>query len=590
MKKITLLVAETEKENFVFELRKAGIVHIRRKKAPSSSEITFIDDKQTKAGNIINLLLPFQDKKEGMKKGNMPEQKVRELIEKVEDILEKRVESEREKEMIGEKLEWFDIWSAFDPEDLKEIREKGVTLKLYKMQKAEYKKIKDNTEHIIAAKKNGYFYIAALVRETEKMSSFKEIPVPEGAPSTLKKRYQELEENITETDTVLKGSAKYIGSIKTYVEKLAKEKEFLTVQKGMQEEGSFSCLEGFCPEKKINKVIALAKEREAGYLIEEPNEPDETPTLITNPKWIRIIDPVFNFMNTLPGYKEFDISPYFLAFFSIFFAMLIGDAGYGILFLIITFLVKKKFKNIPREPFFLMYLLSVATIIWGAVTGTWFGAEQVARLPFFNAMVIKKISSFGEGNQNFIIQICFVIGAVHLTIAHILRMARVINSPKALAETGWIMVLWGMFFAAGRFVLNNPFPYAAMWMLLTGIFLVLVCSNTEKGFIKGALSTLADLPLSVISSFSDIVSYLRLFAVGYASVVVAESFNNMALQGGMNGVISTMGSVLILFFGHCLNIILGCMAVVVHGMRLNMLEFSGHLGMQWSGKKYEPFR
>jgi V/A-type H+-transporting ATPase subunit I len=100
---------------------------------------------------------------------------------------------------------------------------------------------------------------------------------------------------------------------------------------------------------------------------------------------------------------------------------------------------------------------------------------------------------------------------------------------------------------------------------------------------------MAELPLGVISSFSDIVSYLRLFAVGFATVVVAESFNNMALGGGISGVLSGIAAVLILFLGHTLNILLGCMAVIVHGIRLNMLEFSGHLGMQWSGKKYEPF-
>jgi V/A-type H+-transporting ATPase subunit I len=102
-------------------------------------------------------------------------------------------------------------------------------------------------------------------------------------------------------------------------------------------------------------------------------------------------------------------------------------------------------------------------------------------------------------------------------------------------------------------------------------------------------ATLVELPLSVIGSFSDVVSYLRLFAVGYASVVLSSTFNDMALAGGINSIIGGLGAALILFLGHTLNIILGMMAVVVHGIRLNMLEFSGHLGMQWSGKKYDPF-
>ncbi|NQT06695.1 MAG: hypothetical protein HQ575_04045, partial [Candidatus Omnitrophica bacterium] len=102
--------------------------------------------------------------------------------------------------------------------------------------------------------------------------------------------------------------------------------------------------------------------------------------------------------------------------------------------------------------------------------------------------------------------------------------------------------------------------------------------------------TLGNLPLSIISAFSDVVSYLRLFAVGYASVIVANSFNNMAMEAGFGSIASGLGAAFILFFGHALNIALGIIAVVVHGIRLNMLEFSGHLGMQWSGREYKPFK
>ena len=125
--------------------------------------------------------------------------------------------------------------------------------------------------------------------------------------------------------------------------------------------------------------------------------------------------------------------------------------------------------------------------------------------------------------------------------------------------------------------------------LSAGVALVLLFQNFQRNVVKGVLATLADLPLSLISAFSDIVSYLRLFAVGYASVVVASSFNGMA--GPMLGSpLTGLFGAVILFLGHGLNIILGMMAVIVHGIRLNMLEFSGHLGMQWSGKPYKPFK
>jgi len=237
-----------------------------------------------------------------------------------------------------------------------------------------------------------------------------------------------------------------------------------------------------------------------------------------------------------------------------------------------------------------MGVFSVATILWGAGTGTWFGVEQIAKMPFFSSLIISKLNSFSDANQNFIIYLCFVIGVIHLTIAHIILGMRVINSIKVISEIGWILILWGIFFTAGTLVLNNPFPPFAGYLLGSGALMVLFFANPGNNILKGAMSTAIDLPLKIISSFSDVVSYLRLFAVGYASMVVAASFNEMAVGSGINNIVAGFMAALILVFGHLLNIILGFMAVIVHGIRLNMLEFSGHLGMEWSGKEYAPLK
>ena len=186
-------------------------------------------------------------------------------------------------------------------------------------------------------------------------------------------------------------------------------------------------------------------------------------------------------------------------------------------------------------------------------------------------------------------KLCFFIGAIHLTIAHSLNARRSIRTLNALAQLGWIAIIWGLFFIAGKLVLSNALPGFTTPLLLTGLALVLLFENYQKRkLMKGALITLANLPLGAISAFSDIVSYLRLFAVGFASYIVAASFNQMASEMA-NGIIGTILAALVLFVGHSVNIVLALMAVVVHGIRLNMLEFSGHLNMQWSGKLYQPF-
>ncbi len=588
MKKITILVSEKERDAFVSILRKIGVLHVKHVKAPTAHEIRFLEDRISKVNRMISRLSPYVNPNKPDRRDISRERDVLNCSESVEEAYMGKRDLEEAVERIKNQMAWFDLWGSFEPNDLKRIKEAGANIKLYHIKKQEIKRIPKAQKYYILNKDKGYVSLAVISADSEKELPFKETFPPDKGLEEMTKDVEDLERKISDLVSMLEEYARNVKPMKKCKEKLEKEYESLQVRFGMQEEGQFAYLQGFCPAKEVEKVIVMAKHNKLGYMIEEPDKPEETPTLITNPKWIRVINPVFKFMSTLPGYDEFDISFYFLAFFSLFFAMLIGDAGYGFLFLIVTYLARRKLKQIQPEPFLLMYLLSVGTIIWGAITGTWFGSERIAELPFFNSLIIGKIDSFADNSQDFLILICFVIGAVQLTIAHLLRASRVINSRKALAEIGWVLILWGMFFAAGKFVLGRLFPQAAGWFLIAGITLVLLFSNPEKGLLKGMISTLMELPLKVIGSFSDIVSYLRLFAVGYATVVVAESFNNMALEGA-HGVIGGLIAALILFFGHMLNIVLGCMAVIVHGIRLNMLEFSGHLGMQWSGKKYDPF-
>jgi V/A-type H+-transporting ATPase subunit I len=300
-------------------------------------------------------------------------------------------------------------------------------------------------------------------------------------------------------------------------------------------------------------------------------------------------------MGTTPGYHEYDISIWFLLFFSLFFAILIGDAGYGLIFLASTFLVRRKFKKAPFEPFVLMYVLSGATIIWGALSGTYFGSEAIAQLPILKAIVNPNISSFDlsssgfNDNQTFMISLCFLIGAIHLTIAHLLVAIKNLKSLKMISQIGWVGIIWSLYFIAGSLVLGKEFPQVGIYLFIVSLILTLLFSNAENGILKGLGATLGSLPLNIISGFSDVVSYLRLFAVGYASVVVAHSFNQMAIGSGINSIASGIIAAIILLLGHSLNIILGAMAIIVHGIRLNMLEFSGHLNMEWSGIKYRPF-
>jgi len=348
-------------------------------------------------------------------------------------------------------------------------------------------------------------------------------------------------------------------------------------------------LRGFIPRSAVADFVSAARAGGWGYQISEPGNPEEVPVYIKNPRWISIINPVMKFIDIVPGYREVDVSIYFLIAFALFFAMLVGDAGYGLIFLLVAFLFRKKMTAQMRV---LIYVLSGATIVWGVLSGTYFGAEKIAALPFLQALVLPEIASFGADNISFMMHLSFLIGAIHLTVAHGIRTAMFINSVRALSEVGWIALVWGLFLVTEQLVLGRAMPDWGIWLFVVGAALVALFSAESKSIFKSMLVSLANLPLSLISGFSDIVSYVRLFAVGMATAAVAASFNNMILPEGTAGMgfLNLILAAIALILGHGLNIALALMAVMVHGIRLNMLEFAGHLGVQFSGEAYAPFK
>jgi V/A-type H+-transporting ATPase subunit I len=146
-----------------------------------------------------------------------------------------------------------------------------------------------------------------------------------------------------------------------------------------------------------------------------------------------------------------------------------------------------------------------------------------------------------------------------------------------------------MYFLAGNLVLRLPMPEWVLPLFGVGALLIALFMTPLKQ-LKTEWYGHVMLPLNFVSHFVDVVSYLRLFAVGAASLAVAASFNSMALKNGIPNVMTGLVAAFILFAGHTLNIVLGAMGVLVHGVRLNTLEFSSHLGVQWTGRPYRPFR
>ena len=373
---------------------------------------------------------------------------------------------------------------------------------------------------------------------------------------------------------------------------------FCEAKELLADHGAVSVLSGWIPstfEQTLMDEVTQARadlfERTKslgwGVLLRDAEDGETPPTLIEPPKLFRPMKALFQGLGIAPAYTEADVSVPFMCYFSLFFAMLVGDGAYGAIFLAGTLAMRRK---LPRSWFVLLTVFSSATILWGILSNTWFGAQ----IPFLNAL--PTVVWLADPSYRNIMLLCFTVGVSHLMLARIWNGICKLPDSTALAEFGWAGVLLFMYFVTNSLVGIFPsVPGFMNWVFAAS--LVLVFGFTVKvSQLKTRGIELGMLPLNIMSALGDIISYVRLFAVGLASVKVAENFNSMAtglLSGSnpwwMNALLS-VATALILLAGHGLNLAMAGLSVLVHAVRLNTLEFSNHKGISWSGYSFNPFR
>ncbi|MCL2389608.1 MAG: hypothetical protein FWC85_04425, partial [Elusimicrobia bacterium] len=413
---------------------------------------------------------------------------------------------------------------------------------------------------------------------------------------------------------------------------LAEQIEFQTASEDMRTlenvpaQSAVSWISGFVPIGKVDLLKDTAVKNGWALMLSDPAPTDFPPTQLQNGTVARIIQPLFSFLGTLPAYREFDISLSYLIFFGIFFAMILGDAGYGVVIMLLALggglSYKKKNGAFPDLAKLLLFL-SFTTIAWGAVTGSWFMVSHTSLPAFLRVLILPPFNNTGpvmqfplflqdifrlpaevpmdEFKTRWSIQfLCFTIALVQLTLARGKRIMRLLPSLTAVAQVGWLLFVSGIYFLVLTMLLGIEFPQFAFWLMGLGFGLVLIFSEQHGGNffvnIGKGFAGLFPIFLKAISCFADVISYIRLFAVGMAGAMIGITFNQMAfpesgLGVGMIFVIRLVLAVVLVVFGHGLNLMLASLSVIVHGVRLNLLEYAGnHLDMEWSGYAYNPFK
>ncbi|MEM1258624.1 MAG: hypothetical protein AAGH81_08850 [Bacteroidota bacterium] len=592
MKEIVLFTTARTADGTILKLGELGVVEVKEINRPANGILERRREAAHRLERVLSLL------KERVKKGKTVQKKVKQTFRDPKKVVDRVLLAVRIKQKCQERLNdldqqlsWYNTWGEkVNVKDMDYLRKKGLHLRLYVLEKSMVSSLERKHTLVKLQERDGEIPTVLISQNEAEKLNHKEEPLPQLSFENIQQQIQRKKRQLVEVDHFLEDQTENIGQLEEYKLLLNDQLGIQQTLEGMGDvEGKLKYLKGYIPKYTVTDFVAAAREHHWGYHIADPDRPEEVPVLIKNPKWIGIIDPVMKFMDIVPGYKEVDVSIYFLMAFALFFAMLVGDAGYGFIFLLVTFLFRKKLTGQMQV---LIYVLSGATMIWGVLSGTYFGSEQIAALPILNDLIIPQMASFGVDNISFMMHFSFLVGAIHLTIAYGIRVVQFINSIKVLSEVGWIALVWGLFLIAEQLVLGKAMPEWGPWLFVGGAVLVALFSMESKNIFKSMVVSLTNLPLSLVSGFSDIISYVRLFAVGMATAAVAASFNNMIFPEDISGmgIINFLIAAIALLLGHGLNIALALMAVMVHGIRLNMLEFSGHLGVQFSGKAYKPFK
>jgi V/A-type H+-transporting ATPase subunit I len=493
------------------------------------------------------------------------------------------------------------IWGNTELKQLKHLRSIGVEVRFFSVAQKDLPGLKAECIETVAELPGQEALIAVIDRKGrfDPPDGAKEIPWPTTDLPTVKREAAQIDEVLKEHNEQLAGLANLIEKIRRERRDLQVEADFCVVQNSGLSSKALFALQGWAPCEKAESLSDNLSELSITAAVDvlAATEEEQPPTLIEYPRWVKPIKALLDMLGTLPGYEEYDLSPFFMIALPLFAAMLIGDAGYGVILASAGVAFYSRIVRAAGKPAaHLLIIFGLATMLWGILTANYFGITPQTLIDAGRegtADTMRALAplwrSDGEEARALIMKIALIIGCIHLVSAHLHNAIKLFPDVRAYAEIGWAVILADMLILIWYLMFIGADRIPAVVGLLLLFSFVVVCWFTEPSYkpVKRGLIGLASSILPLLGTFSDIMSYIRLFAVGLASYYIAAAFNGLGAQVADKA--TWIGGAPIVLFGHALNIGLAAIAIFAHGVRLNMLEFSNNVGVKWAGYAYQPF-
>lgn len=601
MKCMALLCLDHDRDKVMDRLQSLGVLHVQLESKPDNTHIAYkqrcLQDVE-RAINVLNIaaknlptqydLPPFESKPF-----------LSATINEIEhlDALQIRYDN------LCKDVQNLLPWGNFDPKNIRELEKKGVYVYLCTSTPDRLVSFNDDVTvvEVKRTKRQVWYMVASL--SPLPIDTLPLAPLPEML--TL----SEAQNLLIETEGKISQSKYQLGVLSKQRHLLAPlklrfedELSYHVNRAAMSasDDGKFLWIKGYVPEQEMEHIRTFANENACAVMFSDPTDEEMPPTELKTTTVVGIIKPLLSFIGITPGYREWDVSPCVLIFFTIFVAMITNDAGYGIIFFLgslIAWLAVRNNKSLYPLMGFLT-LQGAACVVWGVAMGSYFGLQEATlnNLGLSSLVQLAECTKFklpwlgtaydGKDIRGVNIEYgCFVLAYVHLSFAHLWKTKLALQSKQfkeAIVNLGWILFMLGNMMLAAQFVIGAPSPDWILYPFAIGVPLILLGVNYKD------IGSIFQAPLNLINGFVDTLSYIRLYAVGLAGACIASNFNIILGDLATNPVMTIISGSL-LTAGHVLNILLVLMAILVHAIRLNALEFSNHMGLEWSGYPYAPF-
>lgn len=581
MKKYTFLVFHRDYDTFLTQLRDLGVVHITEKAAG------LIEDNED-----LQAALQHEDELRRLLAQGAPDQLIQERNEVKERIL-----------AVQESAKQAAVWGEFDAVRIEALKEAGYTLRFFQCSSKSF----DPEWGIKVNEKEGKTYFV-VISEYSEYSDYSELPVTEIAqPEKSEKQWlQEVEHLnglLAAANARIEAWQKAnIEDIKSQLVEARQQIDWQRVQLSTDKlaDGALCLIEGFCPKDKEPALNEMLDSAQVYYEAEEPTKEDNTPIELKNNFYTRLFEPITR-LYSLPNYAEIDPTPFFAPFFMLFFGLCLGDGGYGLVVLLAGLAVILKAPKL-KEWGWLGVFMGITTMVVGILTGMFFGInlEEVAVLAPIKQYFITETNAtvhFMGGAYHPMMVFAILIGIFQILFAMGFKVVKITlrdGFKYAAYDCAWLvalvtLIVW--FALAGSL---SPIGLYTIYGILglCALFIMFYSNPDRKVLLLNIGGGLWGTYNMVSGLLGDVLSYIRLFALGLAGGILGNVFNALALQAGgaLPGWIGWLPTLLILVFGHTLNFALCLISSVVHPMRLTFVEFYKNAGFEGGGKEYKPFK